>query len=61
MADVREAAQGVADAILDPGRSPDYHRFMLGKLRREWPTLYGAVMHLVTEVERERKVERSAS
>ena len=37
----------VRKAVLDEGRHPPYHRRQVEHLRREWPTLYHAIMGLV--------------
>lgn len=37
----------VRKAVLEEGRHPPYHRRQVEHLRREWPTLYHAIMGLV--------------
>ena len=34
------------DALAIPGANPDYHLYQLTRLRKEWPTLYWAVVAL---------------
>ena len=41
-------------ALLDQGPRPDIHREQLDRLRREWPTLYHAVMNCLYQPERAR-------
>ena len=36
-------------AIQDEGPHPPHHRRKLEQLRREWPTLYNAIMGLINE------------
>lgn len=46
---VAEAIEEVRRAVLDAGARPDYHHAQAERLRREWPTLWRAVEHLVQE------------
>lgn len=49
MTNPHDPARRVVRAITDEGRNPTYHRAQLKRLRREWPTLYNALTHLVSE------------
>lgn len=37
----------IRTAILNEGPRPDVHREIMAAFRREWPTLYHAVMRLI--------------
>lgn len=36
------------DAVRDPGPHPDYHRSVMERHRREWPTLWQAIDRLIS-------------
>lgn len=44
------ATARVVNAVTAVGVNPEYHQRQLDRLRREWPTLYYALMDLVGEV-----------
>jgi len=46
------AIEQLRRAIYVEGPRPDVHREALRKLRRDWPTLYDAVMRVVGSEER---------
>lgn len=50
MANITPATARVVNAVTDAGTHPEYHQRQLDRLRREWPTLYYALMDLVGEV-----------
>lgn len=44
----QDAAYRVIRAITNEGTHPGYHQLQLDTLRKNWPTLYYALMDLVT-------------
>ena len=50
MATNNNNAARVVRAVTNAGTHPEYHQRQLDRLRREWPTLYYALMDLVGEV-----------
>lgn len=34
----------VIDALLTPGPRPDYHYYMVAKLKYDWPALWAAIL-----------------
>ena len=50
MANITPATTRVVRAVTNAGTHPEYHQRQLDRLRREWPTLYYALMDLVGEV-----------
>lgn len=44
---VEEAIARLLEAVLDEGPAPGYHREIMGRHRREWPTLWEAIDALV--------------
>lgn len=49
MSEVTQATARVVRAVTNAGSHPAYHQRQLDRLRREWPTLYHALMALVGE------------
>jgi len=39
----------IQTAILNPGTHPDYHWQQLSELRRNWPTLFNAIMNTLDQ------------
>lgn len=46
--------QAIYDAIKNEGISPDHHRRVMRKHRRQWPTLWRAIDNLLEEFEKSR-------
>lgn len=44
---LQKAAEEVAQAIMDEGIMPGYHREIMARHRQEWPTLWQALDKLV--------------
>ena len=45
------ATKNIHRAIKDQGKSPQYHRYQMERLRLEWPTLSNAILHLVDVID----------
>ena len=45
--ELRGRVERVRKAFLDEGVHPPYHRRQVERLRKEWPTLYRAIMNLI--------------
>lgn len=48
---IHAAALQVVDAIRNEGSHPNFHRTVIAKHRREWPTLWCQLDRLIEQVE----------
>jgi hypothetical protein len=44
--DLQESIKKVLDAVHNQGTSPAFHKYIMSKHRKEWPTLWAAIDHL---------------